>query len=72
MNSYTLERIGSLVAGGGIIYATYLATKDIPMDNVWALTSAHAILHETGPMEACALGIIVWIYAKWRRTVIVR
>jgi hypothetical protein len=72
MNNYWLERLGSLVAGGGITYATYLGTKDIPMDSVWAVSSASAILHETGPIELCALGIIVWIYAKWRKTVVVR
>lgn len=72
MGTYWLERIGSLTAGGGIIYATYLATKDVPLDNVWAMTSAHRILGETGPMELCALGIVVWIYAKWRKTVVVR
>lgn len=72
MNTYTLERLGSLVAGGGVIYASYLATRNIPTDQLWAASSAHAILSETGPMEACALGIIIWIYAKWRRNVVVR
>ena len=72
MNNYTLERLGSMVAGGGIIYATYVATKDIAFNDVWATSSIHKILSETGPMEACALGIIVWIYAKWRRNVVVR
>jgi hypothetical protein len=72
MNTYWLERLGSLVAGGGIIYATYVATKDIPLNDLWAMSSLHKILSETGPMELCALGIIIWIYAKWRRTVVVR
>ncbi len=72
MSNYWLERLGSIVAGGGIIYATYLATKDIPMDNLWATESAHRVMSQTGPLEACALGIIIWIYAKWRKTVVVR
>ena len=72
MKIYWLERLGSLVAGGGVTYATYLGTKDIPMDEVWAVSSATRILHENGAMELCALGIIVWIYAKWRKTVEVR
>jgi hypothetical protein len=72
MSNYWLERLGSLVAGGGIIYATYLGTKNIPMDGLWAETSAHRIMAETGPLEACALGILIWVYAKWRKTVVVR
>ncbi len=72
MSNYWLERLGSLVAGGGIIYATYLATKDIAFNDLWAASSVHKVLSETGPMEACALGIIIWIYAKWRKNVVVR
>ena len=72
MSNYWLERLGSLVAGGGITYATYLATKDVPMNELWVTVSAHRILAETGPMEACALGILIWIYAKWRKQVVVR
>ena len=72
MNNYWLERLGSLTAGAGIVYATYIATKDVPLDGLWATTSFHKILSETGPMEACALGITIWIYAKWRKNVVVR
>ena len=72
MRYYWLERIGSLVAGFGIIYATYLATQDIAFNDMWAASSIHKILSETGPMELCALGILVWIYAKWRKLVVTR
>jgi hypothetical protein len=72
MSNYWLERLGSIVAGGGITYATYLGTKDIPMNEMWAAASAHKILSETGPLELCALGIVIWIYAKWRKNVVVR
>jgi hypothetical protein len=72
MRNYWLERLGSIVAGAGITYASYLATKDIPLNNLWAATSAHQILSQTGPIEACALGILIWVYAKWRKHVVVR
>lgn len=72
MRYYWLERIGSLVAGAGITYASYVATKDMEFNDIWAASSFHKILSETGPMELCALGIIIWIYAKWRKTVDVK
>jgi hypothetical protein len=72
MKVFWLERLGSLVAGGGITYATYVATKDIPLDDVFATNSLHKVLSETGPMELCFLGILVWIYAKWRKHVDIR
>ncbi|MCU1286700.1 MAG: hypothetical protein JWO13_3050 [Acidobacteriales bacterium] len=69
MKVYWLERLGSLTAGAGIIYATYVATKGMTLDDVVISTSITKILSETGPMEACALGILVWVYAKWRKHV---
>jgi hypothetical protein len=72
MGVYWLERLGSLMAGGGITYAAYVATKDISVNDIFLTSSFHKVLSETGPMEACALGIIIWIYAKWRKHVEVR
>jgi uncharacterized membrane protein len=72
MGVYWLERLGSLLAGGGITYAAYVATKDIPFNDLIVSSSLRKVLSETGPMEACTLGIIVWIYAKWRKHVVVR
>ena len=72
MRVYWLERIGSLTAGAGIIYAVYIATKDMALDDVFASASIRKILTETGPMEACALGILIWVYAKWRKHVDLR
>ena len=72
MSNYWLERLGSLVAGGGIIYAVYIATKDMSFNDLFMSASLRKILTETGPMEACALGITIWIYAKWRKHVDLR
>jgi len=57
----TEERIGSLLAAGGTIWATYTATKDYA--DLWRLQIA-----PPGPLEICALGILVWLHAKWRRS----
>lgn len=55
------ERLGSLVAGGGIIWIVYVATHDYT--NLWRLQFS-----PPGPLETAALGILVWLHAKWRRS----
>jgi hypothetical protein len=69
MNSYWLERVGSLMAGGGIAYATYVGTKDMPLNAIWE-TGLRQILLQKGPIEICAVGILLWIVGKWRKTVV--
>jgi hypothetical protein len=61
----TEERFGSLVAAGGTIWAVYVATQDWAnlWDNLWRLQIA-----PPGPLEVCALGILTWLHAKWRRS----
>jgi hypothetical protein len=55
------ERLGCLIAAGGTIWATYVATFDYA--SLWRMQ-----IMPPGPMEVCALGILVWIHAKWRRS----
>jgi hypothetical protein len=55
------ERIGGLLAGAGAIWATYVATMDYA--SLWRMQ-----IMPPGPVEICALGILVWIHAKWRRS----
>jgi hypothetical protein len=55
------ERIGSLIAGCGVIWAAHLATVDYA--GLWQLR-----LLPPGPVEVCALGILIWLHAKWRST----
>ena len=55
------ERIGSLVAAAGTIWATYTATVDYA--NLWRMQ-----IMPPGPVEICALGILAWLHAKWRRS----
>jgi hypothetical protein len=56
------ERLGSLVAAAGTVWAVYLATLDYD-----ALLRMHIL--PPGPIEVCALGILVWLHAKWRRSI---
>jgi hypothetical protein len=55
------ERVGSLVAAGGLFWAaqTIARTGGLRMD---------ALLHTPGPIEVAAVGILVWLHAKWLRS----
>lgn len=57
----TEERVASLIAAGGVIWAVYVATTD--MNNLWRMQ-----IMPPGPTEVCCLGILAWIHAKWRRS----
>jgi hypothetical protein len=55
------ERFGSLLAAAGTIWAVYVATVDYA--NLWRMQ-----IMPPGPVEVCALGILLWLHAKWRRS----
>jgi len=57
----TEERLGSLTFWGGVIWAVQVGTKDI--SNLFRLVLA------LGPKEVCAVGLLIWLHAKWRRSV---
>jgi hypothetical protein len=55
------ERLGSLVAAGGIIWAVQASVSH--------LRELSTLILPQGPLEVCAVGILIWIHAKWRRSV---
>lgn len=55
------EQLGSIIAGCGIVYAVDVATQ--------GLTSFSNLVLPLIPVEICAAGIVIWLAAKWRRTV---
>jgi hypothetical protein len=55
----TEVRLGSLIAAGGMIWGAYTATQAYA-----GVLSLEIVRHE--PMEVCAVGILVWLHAKWR------
>jgi hypothetical protein len=55
------ERLASLIAAGGMIWGVYVATVDYA--NLWRMQ-----IMPPGPVEVCALGILAWLHAKWRRS----
>jgi hypothetical protein len=56
------ESLGSLIAAGGIIWSIQEATKGLA--ELWQIR-----LLPPGPLEVCAMGILIWLHAKWRRSV---
>ena len=59
MPVYWEARIGSIIAGGGIILAAKLMTENF--------TSFRDVgFPPGGPLEICALGIVIWLHAKYR------
>jgi hypothetical protein len=57
----TEERLGSLVASAGLIWGTQVLTANIH--------DLDSLTRTPGPLEVCALGILIWLHAKWRRSV---
>jgi len=56
------ERLGSLLAAAGTAWLVYVATTDF--NHMWQMR-----IMPPGPVEVCAVGILMWLHAKWRRSV---
>lgn len=67
MGSHWEVRIGSLIAAGGMIWTAHLATL-----NYKGLDSFSFVNLPRGPLEVCAVGILIWLHAKWRSSVVAR
>ena len=56
------ERFGSLIAAGGTVWMVYVATIDYS-------NLLHLRIMPPGPLEVCAIGVLAWLHAKWRRSI---
>ncbi|MBV9436173.1 MAG: hypothetical protein JOZ44_08975 [Acidobacteria bacterium] len=56
----TEERIGSVIAGVGVIFMVKSVTH-----NLAGIT--HMGILPPGPLETCAIGVLIWLHGKWRR-----
>ncbi len=56
------ERLGCLLAAGGTAWLVYVATMDF--NHMWQMS-----IMPPGPIEVCAVGILMWLHAKWRRSI---
>jgi hypothetical protein len=57
-------RIGSLLAAAGLIWTARIASSDLTGLDALSFTNL-----PRGPLEVCAIGILVWMHAKWRQSV---
>ncbi len=58
------ERLGSLGAGLGVIWGVRVAASHLGiLDALW---------ETTGPLELCAVSTLIWLHAKWRRSIRLR
>jgi len=55
------EYLASLIGAAGAGWAVYVATVDY--NSLWRLQ-----IMPPGPMEVCAIGVLAWLHAKWRRS----
>lgn len=62
MGTHLEGRIGSIVAGLGLVWAAKVNTY-----NFTGLPPS--VIFPPGPLETCAVGILIWIHAKWRGSV---
>jgi hypothetical protein len=70
--NYFMVKFGAVIAGGGIAWATYRATDHLNLGSGNPLMQAmNAILAQTGPLEVCAAGIVLWLLGKWRMHTVV-
>ena len=59
MKPYWQAVLGCLVAAGGVVWAARLVTNNF--------TSVQTIqIPPGGPMEVAALGVVIWLHAKFR------
>ena len=61
MSPHLETQLGSLIAGGGIVWIAVIALPQI--------SSPAGLTLPAGPMEVCGLGIMIWLHAKWRGSV---
>ncbi len=59
-----IERIGCLIAAAGLVWGVKVVTENFR-------SIANLSIPTGGPVELCGLGVVVWSWAKYRRSVVV-
>jgi hypothetical protein len=67
MGTHAEVTIGSLVASAGLIWTAKIATSNFTGMDAFSFARL-----PRGPLEICAIGILIWLHAQWRKSVIVR
>jgi hypothetical protein len=69
---FWLAKFGSLIAGGGVVWAVYVATLGTPAVADALPAASGKIIITPGPIEVCGAGILLWLLGKWRSTTVLR
>ena len=72
MSSFWLSKFGSLLCGGGIAWAVYIATKGLEYSDYLDVLLSRAFVQialSPGPVELLGIGVIMWLVGKWKATV---
>ncbi|MBI2681719.1 MAG: hypothetical protein HYX26_00610 [Acidobacteriales bacterium] len=69
---FWLSKLGSLIAGTGIVWAVYAATLGTPAVADAIPVATGKIIITPGPIEACGIGILLWLMGKWRSHTVLR
>lgn len=64
--NYVLVKFGSVMAGAGICFAAYKGTQHLVLGNDPVVNALGAVFSQQGPLEICAVGILLWMMGKWR------
>jgi hypothetical protein len=64
--NYLMVRLGSIMAGSGIVWAVYRATHGLNLTDAPMQSAAGAVLAQRGIIELCAIGVLMWLIGKWR------
>ena len=67
MSTWLEAKIGSLGMAAGLIWSAYVATS-----NVTSFSSMFTnLIYSRGPLHCLGISALVWIHAKYRRSVAV-
>ncbi|MFB3813398.1 MAG: hypothetical protein ACE14L_04740 [Terriglobales bacterium] len=56
------EQIGCIVAAAGVVWTVWVMTTNFSSTRLLSFPPL-------GPLELCGVGVIIWLTAKWRRSV---
>ena len=64
MGTHAEVRIGSLIAAVGMIWAAKLISENFTGIDAFSFARL-----PRGPLEVCAVGILIWLHAQWRKSI---
>jgi len=66
--SYWLTKLGSVMAGVGVVWMIYTATQNANLGVDAAESAAGSVIRSRGPMELSGAGVLVWLVGKYLRS----